>query len=440
MSNQVALFTNNTNVALPEHLRGIQVDEQTKALAGGAGGLRISIKGGVWRLLNNGQEIMKNDDRHLNVVIVRSSPDNARNFYAEAYVEGEDPKPPTCWSSNGVVPDAQVKPENKQSPTCNGCPQNIAGSGQGQSRACRYSRALAVVLEGDLGGKIFKVQLPATSLFGNIENNVMPLQAYGKLLVQHNLPINAVVTEMRFDTNSATPKVGFKGVRYLTAEEWEIAKTQGEAPEAIAACATTVFQQDQAGADPLGIPGAPPAGAAGTQTATTSVNVPAATAEAPGAADPVVIETPATTAATAPATPAKRTRTKPAAAPAPAAPPAPAQPIKRMTDAAGEFTYDQYKEIGWSDEDLVKEGFMVIEQPAPPAAPAKPPAPKAPPKPAAPPSPVAQAAQAAAAVAEHVDAEPVVVVKPPSPQAQQVAEANIVGAAAALAGWDKEDE
>ncbi|MHB0978444.1 MAG: hypothetical protein ACYC1K_03545 [Minisyncoccota bacterium] len=240
---------------VPAHLRDVVLDDATKKLAGGSGGLRISIKGGVWRMLNDGEEIQKNEDRALNVVVVASSPDTARTFYKGAWVEGES-SPPVCWSLNGIAPEAEST--EKQSKLCLSCPQNIAGSGQDGSRACRYSRSLAVTLENDLDGKVFKIQLPAQSLFGKIENNVAPLQAYGKQLVAHNTPISAVVTEMRFDTSSATPKLGFKAVRYLTAVEYEIAKTQGQSPEALEATKTTAYAQDNGGSNKLDIQGTSP--------------------------------------------------------------------------------------------------------------------------------------------------------------------------------------
>lgn len=298
MSN-VALFTGG-NLALPEHLRGVEVDEQTKKLAGNGGGLRISIRGSVFRMMNNGEEVAKNDDRAMNVVIVRSSPDTARTFYAESFVEGEDAKPPTCWSSNGVEPEPDVK--EKQSPKCATCPQNVAGSGQnGDSRACRFSRNLAVALEGDIGGKVYKLTLPAMSIFGKVENNVMPLQAYAKQLIAHNLPVNAVLTELRFDTSVSTPKLGFKAVRYLTKEEYEIAKAQGETPEAIEATKTTVYQADNAATTP-------PLAIAGTNPAAESKPAPAAAADVGGDNQPATVGNTATVPATQPVTQQRRRR------------------------------------------------------------------------------------------------------------------------------------
>lgn len=296
MSN-VALFGNNTAVALPAHLQGRAVSEATKKLAGGSGGLRISIKGSVWRMIDNGEEIGTREERYLNAVIVASSPDTARTFYTGTYVEGETTAP-TCWSADGKAPDAEV--EFKQAVSCAVCPQNVAGSGQGDSRACRFSRNLAVVLDNDLGGKVFKLSLPAQSIFGKVENGVQPLQAYAKQLIAHGVDANAVVTEMRFDTTSATPKVGFKAVRFLSKEEFDIAIAQGATPEAMDAIKTTVFQQDggvaKKGPEPLALEGSNPAAQE---------------------AQPATIGNTATVAAERmPATPPKRPRARPAAAPA----------------------------------------------------------------------------------------------------------------------------
>jgi hypothetical protein len=301
MTNDVSLFSAAMQQR-PAHLANVTVDEQTKRLAGGDGGLRISIKGGVWRMLNGGEELERNEDRALNVVIVRSSPDTARTMYADAYVEGEQ-QPPICWSSNGVAPEPDVK--TPQSISCATCENNVAGSGPNGSRACRFSRNLAVTLENDPTGKIFKLSLPAQSIFGKIENNVAPLQAYAKQLAAHDTPAAAVVTEMRFDTTSATPKIGFKAVRWLSPQEYEIAKKQGDTAEAIAATKTTVFQQDNGGV-------------------AASTAAPAA-AEEPDTSEPAtVVEKPATVAAKQPVTRQRKVK-EDGAVKAQAAAPAPAQ-------------------------------------------------------------------------------------------------------------------
>ena len=121
-----------------------------RSLTGGSTGgsvKRISIKGGVFRLMSGGKEIASIEDRHLDVIIVKAAPKVSRIFYAGAYDKDAAAVPPDCWSNDGEKPDAGAK--NKQAQTCLSCPQNQAGSGQGNSRACRYQQRLAVVLENN---------------------------------------------------------------------------------------------------------------------------------------------------------------------------------------------------------------------------------------------------------------------------------------------------
>ena len=239
--NEVTLFEKGN---LPARFQNREVDETTKALAGGmSAGHRLSIKGGVFRMMSSGKQIAENTDRAMNIVVVAAAPTVNRQYYEGAYEEGVAVSP-TCWSADGKTPNADsTKPQAR---SCDSCPQNIAGSGQGESRACRYQQRLAVVLEGDLDGVVYQLPLPATSLFGKgeINNTKLPLQAYARFLAQNGAPITEVVTEMRFDTNSATPKLTFKAVRILTDEESAITKAQGETSEAKLAVTLSVSKQD----------------------------------------------------------------------------------------------------------------------------------------------------------------------------------------------------
>jgi hypothetical protein len=231
MSTEVTLFKNG----IPDYLREAGLDETTKSLlsGGGNGGKRISIRGGVFRMVVDGKEVAANEDRAMNMVIVNAAPKTSRAYYANTYDPNVTNVSPTCWSPDGDRPDKSIaKP---QCATCAQCPQNIRGSGQGDSRACRYSRRLAVVLENDLGGDIFQLTLPATSLFGKGENGKLPLNAYAQFLAGFNVNVTAVVTEMRFDVNSATPKLTFKAVRPLTEAEYRTCVDKGQSPEAKAA-------------------------------------------------------------------------------------------------------------------------------------------------------------------------------------------------------------
>jgi hypothetical protein len=239
----IALF-NPSNV--PSFARNNELSDTAKALTGGGVGTstkRISIKGGVFRLLAGGKEIASIDERFLDVIIVKAAPKVSRIFYAKSY-DGDNITGPDCWSNDGERPEASA--ENKQSTTCMTCPQNIAGSGQGNSRACRYQQRLAVVLENNIEGDILQLTLPATSVFGKEDGDKRPLQAFARNLAMQNPPISPemIVTRMKFDTKAEAPKLHFAPSRWLTDEEYAIVKTQGDSDEAKRAVVMTVAAAD----------------------------------------------------------------------------------------------------------------------------------------------------------------------------------------------------
>lgn len=237
MSN-LTLFASGNN--LPAHLQQGELDPITRALMGN-NSKRISIKSGVFRMIVGGQEVAVNEDRAMNIVIVRAAENTSRMFYAGKFKDGENAKP-SCWSEDSKVPHASVK--NPQATACANCPQNIKGSGDNDSRACRFQRRIAVALENDVQGDIYGMSIPATSLFGTGEGRKMPLQQYARFIGGHGIGINAVVTEMRFDTNSTAPKLTFSAVRPLSSEEWETVRHRMDDPAAVDACTMTVAQMD----------------------------------------------------------------------------------------------------------------------------------------------------------------------------------------------------
>ena len=244
MSNELAVL----DQGLPSYLKNAELDATTKALMGGSGGgesKRISIKGGVWRMMVNGKEIAKNEERSMNVVIVAAAEKVSRTFYMKQYSEGGEVTAPDCWSADGEMPDAKAK--NPQAKRCLDCPQNIKGSGQGESRACSYQQRLAVVIDGEIDkGEVYQLVLPPTSVFGDGEKGKHPLQAYARHLKSHDTPITGVVTEMRFDTDSSTPKITFKPIRVLDSHEHQRVVDQGLTDAAIKAITMTVAEVDSA--------------------------------------------------------------------------------------------------------------------------------------------------------------------------------------------------
>ena len=236
----LTLFQSNN---LPDYLKEVELDDLTKSLAGNTSTKRISIRGGVFRLMVSGEEVAKNENRAMNIVIVNGGRDIARQFYEGKYVAGETAAP-DCWSNDGKRPDASI--ESPQHSSCEGCPQNIKGSGNGDSRACRFQQRLAVLLADDIDGDIYQLALPATSIFGRGDADKMPFQQYAKYVGSQGKNINTLITEMRLDSDSDTPKLTFKPVKFLTREQWEIAREKGDSPAAKAAITQTPATTDGA--------------------------------------------------------------------------------------------------------------------------------------------------------------------------------------------------
>lgn len=227
---EVALFL-DPKAVVPAHLKQ-GVDELTRSLMGGSiGSKRISIRGSVFRMIVDGQEVAKNEDRHMDIVIVNGAEFTSRTYYGGTYQEGQNAGP-DCWSNDGKTPD--TRSTNVQSKDCASCPMNIAGSGQGNSRACRYSRRLAVVMGNDVDNSdVYQLVLPAQSIFGKPVEGKMPFEQYVRFLASHGLSIRSVVTRISFDTNSATPKLTFRAVKPLTEEEYLAAVEKGTSFEAV---------------------------------------------------------------------------------------------------------------------------------------------------------------------------------------------------------------
>jgi hypothetical protein len=240
MANDVTLFRDTKD--LVPGTAGL--DDITKRLLGGSNYKRISIKGGKFRMIVNGQEAARCPTPHMDVVVVNAAPHVSRTFYAKTF----DPSAvglPDCWSNDGIRPDP--KASSPQGKSCETCPQNIAGSGANGKRACRFSRRLAVVLANDvMNSDVYQLQLPATSIFGKAQNGNMPLDAYVKQLAGFNHSITGVVTELRFDENAEAPKLFFRAVRPLDAAEMSTVREKSQSEEATAAITFNPAQMDTA--------------------------------------------------------------------------------------------------------------------------------------------------------------------------------------------------
>lgn len=253
---------------VPAFARGKSALSEALDVTLNGGFKRLSIKGGTFRYIAGGQEIGKIKDRFLDVVLVNAARWVSRTWYASAYVEGDKMVAPACWSADGVTPDAHSS--DVQSANCASCKQNVKGSGQGDSKACRYSQRLAVVLANDIGGQVLQLSLPSASIFGEASAEAgASLQGYYKGLSARSLDPSALVTRLQFDTDVATPKIGFTARSWLSQDQYDVAVAQGKSDDAVRAITMSV--SDESGAAP---PLALPAGKAPVMQAPAKVAAP----------------------------------------------------------------------------------------------------------------------------------------------------------------------
>jgi hypothetical protein len=220
------------------------LDDDTKAVAGNlSGGKRISIKGGAFRKMAGGKQVGVIEDRHMNLIFVKMAHSASRTLYKSSYVDGEKVSP-SCWSSDGKVPDAEVK--NPEASTCEKCPMSIRGSArEGAGSACRLSWRTAVVLPNDPNGDVMQLVLPATSVFGKEADGKWPFRSYIQMLASNDISASRVVTRATFDINSPTPKLLFSPVSGVPEADLDAVIAQGRSTEAERAVKLTVYQQDE---------------------------------------------------------------------------------------------------------------------------------------------------------------------------------------------------
>lgn len=237
MSNELITFS-LTNT--PDYIRESQ-SELTKSLLGNMGSTlkRISIRGRKFRCVVGGEEVARIDKDYMDVIIVNVAKDPARQYYPGVYDPKADAVPPVCWSADSRTPHPAA--ETPQAASCADCPQNIAGSGQGNSKACRLSRRVAVVLLDDMNSGVYQLQLAATSVFGKGDANHMPFDQYLKYIASQNQSIDRIVTRVRFDDDSDVPKLYFSAVAYPPKEALSLLVEYGTGQEAKLAVSMSVL-------------------------------------------------------------------------------------------------------------------------------------------------------------------------------------------------------
>lgn len=215
MSNIIPLPENGQ---LPAYLANARKTNFAAFYAGVSAGFPVlSIKGKVFTLVRGGERNLIPDPnepdepaRALNVVILNVNPHLSKIYYKRGYEEGAAEKP-DCYSNDGILPSPEAT--TPQAKSCAGCAHNVWGTGQnGKGKACSDSRRLAVAPAGDVNDPML-LRVPPASL--------KPLAEYAALIERRNLPMEAVVTTIRFDPEESTPRLVLKANGLVDEETYQ---------------------------------------------------------------------------------------------------------------------------------------------------------------------------------------------------------------------------
>lgn len=205
------------NAPLPAHFAAFAAAADDDLSQGvGIGFPIMSIKGKVWTLARGKtKEVLLNSDGDprgsIEVVIIKGNRALSKVYYKDGYKEGSADKP-TCYSNDNVAPALDAA--SPQSAKCETCKHNMWGSRIGDNgmkgKACSDSRRLAIAAPDMLNDPML-LRVPAASL--------KPLMEYNEALIKRGAKYPMVVTKLSFDPAAASPKLVFKPVSFVSADQ-----------------------------------------------------------------------------------------------------------------------------------------------------------------------------------------------------------------------------
>jgi len=236
----LAIFKQQNAVAVSGNR---ELSDLAKTLASSTTSRRIQTNtNGTFKRIVNGEQIGNAVRGEINVIIVGALPKVSRIYYKEKFDPNKEATLPNCWSNLGDKPEAAAA--DQQHSNCADCPQNIKGSGENGSKACRYQRRISVLVVGDSSGDVYQFNVPAKSPFGKGTGNVHPFESYIKFLIANGESPDNVVTNVSFDANADTMELLFTPLRNIGDEEYELVKQAQQKPETKRYTMITVAQAD----------------------------------------------------------------------------------------------------------------------------------------------------------------------------------------------------
>ena len=175
---------------------------------------------GTFKRIVNGEQVGKAIRGEFNAIILAMLEKPSRSYYEKDYDPDAKGTAPDCFSNLGDKPEASAS--NRQAANCATCPKNIDGSGKnGKGKACRFSRKVALFLDGDESGDVYQFNIPAKSLFGKGTGNTLPFEQYCRHLVSNGAAPDRVVTTIAYNLDAETMELNFTADRFITPEELE---------------------------------------------------------------------------------------------------------------------------------------------------------------------------------------------------------------------------
>lgn len=204
---------------------------------------QLSVKGKVWRRVINGEETQltrRNESgdvesvQIVSLIVLDQNRNRSRAFHSGGYEEGKNAAP-TCYSADGVTPDADVK--DPCAKTCATCPNSVKGSKITESgkatSACSPLKRIAVVPTGGVTTHpVMLLKMAQTSIWDkdNGENEAAGWYAWDQYLdmlrargAKHTATVE---TKVKFDIRVAYPKLLFSAARWLNPDEAMAAKAR----------------------------------------------------------------------------------------------------------------------------------------------------------------------------------------------------------------------
>ena len=191
----------------------------------------LSYEGKTWAIVKDGNKTKlqaQNADGDMvpvpvmRMVILNFNADRGRSYYEGTYNPAASTAP-KCWSPDGKAPDASVR--EKVSPACSGCPMSVKGSKVDQGRelvACSQHRMVAIVPAFDIDSDPLRLKIAVTSDYDKevVEHGWYAFRQYVDFLKSRGVShTGLVVTKVKFDPNTAYPKLLFAVDRVLTQDE-----------------------------------------------------------------------------------------------------------------------------------------------------------------------------------------------------------------------------